>query len=278
MKVVHYDSPHAARDNTREYLSRDPLRNTIILTLLESRIADSLPGRYWAAFDHGSVVGIGVQTPLDRPIVLSVMSPDVAAMLAQAIGSGGEEVPGVTGEAHVASRFAGEWAACRKVGARPSAGRRLYEARAVREGAVAHGVLERATLMQEALAHEWFTAFLKEVGESPQIPEFIRRRVEAGLAWFWKDGDFKSVALISAPVSGGSRFQCVFTPPVHRRKGYAESLVRSVTDRLICEGVRPMLITDLADPGANGIYQRIGYEAAAEIILYRFDPSTARPE
>jgi hypothetical protein len=54
MKVVHYDSPHAARDNTREYLSRDPLRNTVILTLLESRIADSLPGRYWAAISKVS--------------------------------------------------------------------------------------------------------------------------------------------------------------------------------------------------------------------------------
>ena len=70
------------------------------------------------------------------------------------------------------------------------------------------------------------------------------------------------------------RFQSVYTPPNYRRKGYAESLVRAVSRQLLGDGFRTMLITDLGDPVANGVYQRIGYEAAAEMILYRFLPVT----
>ncbi|MGH8143731.1 MAG: GNAT family N-acetyltransferase [Steroidobacteraceae bacterium] len=62
-------------------------------------------------------------------------------------------------------------------------------------------------------------------------------------------------------------------------KGYAESVVRRVTSHLLGEGVRPVLFADLAVPGANGIYKRIGYEAASEMVLYRFGPSAAaRPD
>jgi len=203
------------------------------------------------------------------------MSLEVAGRLANAIAAEGVEAQAVSGESQIASRFAGEWVACRGVAARAVAARRLYEARTVCDGAIPLGALERAGPAHEGLAHDWHTAFLAEIGESTnQALAFVRQRIGIGLVWFWTDDGFKSIAAASPPVLGMTRFQCVYTPPQHRRKGYAEALVRMATRQLLADGLRVMLIADLSDPSANGIYQRIGYAAAAEMLLYRFGPAT----
>ena len=38
-------------------------------------------------------------------------------------------------------------------------------------------------------------------------------------------------------------------------------------------GLRPILFTDLSNPTSNAVYRRIGYQAVAEILRYRFDVS-----
>jgi predicted GNAT family acetyltransferase len=274
MEIVRYDSPCEAREHAQKYLALDTLRNTLVLTILDARIADAQPGRYWVAVENGQVVGVGLQAPLERPLVLSVMPLDTAAKLAIGIAKESVELAGVTGEAQNASRFAGEWTACRRVAAHPIGARRLYELRSVRPGATTKGAMERAAPVHQEIVHDWHAAFLKDIGESSQDADFVRRRIEAGLVWFWTDEGFKSIATVSPPVLSSVRFQSVYTPPDYRRRGYAESLVRAVSRQLLGEGLRTMLITDLGDPVANGVYQRIGYEAAAEMILYRFLPAT----
>ncbi len=141
--------------------------------------------------------------------------------------------------------------------ARPIGARRLYEVRSVRDGATADGVIERAGSGLEALACDWHSAFLSRRIHKRGL-DFVRRRIAGGLLWFWINHGFKSIASVSPPLIGTTRFQGVYTPPEHRHKGYAESLVRSVTRQLLGDGLRPLLFADLGDPVANGIYQRIG--------------------
>jgi uncharacterized protein len=64
----------------------------------------------------------------------------------------------------------------------------------------------------------------------------------------------------------------VYTPPRHRGKGYATSLVAELTGRLLAAGHRRcMLVTDLANPTSNGIYRRIGYLPVCDSADYRFE-------
>lgn len=78
------------------------------------------------------------------------------------------------------------------------------------------------------------------------------------------------MAALTAPAHATVRVRMVYTPPEHRRHGYAEALVRALTRQLLSAGMRPMLYADLTNPTSNGIYRRIGYEAVAEIVRYRF--------
>jgi hypothetical protein len=64
----------------------------------------------------------------------------------------------------------------------------------------------------------------------------------------------------------------VYTPPEHRRRGYASALTAALTERLLAGGRRfCFLFTDLANPTSNAIYQRIGYRPLGDVDRYRFD-------
>jgi len=64
----------------------------------------------------------------------------------------------------------------------------------------------------------------------------------------------------------------VYTPPEHRRRGYATSLVAGLSRSLIERGFRAcFLYTDLANPTSNRIYGEIGYERVCDSVEYRFD-------
>ena len=45
----------------------------------------------------------------------------------------------------------------------------------------------------------------------------------------WEDGEVVSMAGIGSPTPHGLRIGPVYTPPVHRRRGYASALVADVT-------------------------------------------------
>jgi hypothetical protein len=55
------------------------------------------------------------------------MESDAAIAMAGAIADSGVSLPGISGEAATAARFAGQWTEQRKTGAAPVAGLRIYE-------------------------------------------------------------------------------------------------------------------------------------------------------
>ncbi len=61
----------------------------------------------------------------------------------------------------------------------------------------------------------------------------------------------------------------VYTPPEHRRRGYASAGVAAVS-RLALDGGADhcMLSTDLANPTSNSIYQALGYRPAFDAPEY----------
>jgi predicted GNAT family acetyltransferase len=63
----------------------------------------------------------------------------------------------------------------------------------------------------------------------------------------------------------------VYTPPEHRRRGYATALVAELSRFLLERGHRAcFLYTDLANPTSNAIHERIGYQRIADAAEIRF--------
>jgi GNAT superfamily N-acetyltransferase len=253
------------------FLATEPVRNNVILTLLQSRVAHPEPGRYWSVEEDGGVAGVVFQSPRHYPAVVTPMAPTVVTAAVDAIVDEGVELPGVTGDAATAARFAGHWAERTKSAAFPVHGQRIFEVRQVAHAPAPPGAVRPAGPEDRDLLIEWFRAFAADIGDPPrdEVP-LVDRRVAAGQIWVWDDGRPVAFAAFTDPVCEVVRIGPVYTPPDARRRGYATGLVTVMSAAVRDRGLRCILYTDLSNPTSNAIYRRIGYRAVEEVLRYRF--------
>ena len=237
---------------------------------------------YLAALEHeGAVVGAALMTPPHNLIVTRVvpegLTADALAVLARELRSSHGRLPGVIGPAAVSHAFAEAW---REVSGQPfCAGlkQRIYQVETVRPVHGVPGQLRRAGEGDRDLLARWIAAFNREAlaGEQPLDAE---RWVADALASpargidLWVDREPVSLVGHHGWTPRGVRIGPVYTPPEHRRHGYASAATAVVSQRLLASGRRVVfLFTDLANPTSNHIYQEIGYQPVADVDVYRFE-------
>jgi predicted GNAT family acetyltransferase len=252
-------------------LVADPVRNNVILTLLQIRLAYPEPGRYWTVDAEGVVAGAIFQSPSTYPALLSPMRPAVVSLAVDELAADGVTLPGITADAATAARFAGEWTERTRAGATPSLGQRLYEIKRVVPPNAPSGHVRAATATDRELLVEWFRAFVAEIGDPPVDPgPVVDWRVAKGQVWIWDDGRPVAFAATTDPVEGVVRIGPVYTGPDDRGRGYASALVGELSCRVLERDLRCILYTDLNNPTSNAIYRALGYEAVEEILRYKF--------
>jgi uncharacterized protein len=272
IEVAFSEDPGRVLAEAEEFLASEPVLHNLILVLLGERLAYPEPGRYWLAKDGESVGGVVFQSPLDFAATLTPMAPEAVAGVVDAIVETGVAPPGVIGEAATAARFAGQWTERHGSAAFPVEGQRIYELARVPEKVEVGGRLRKASLRDRSLVVAWMRGFYADVGqEVGGFEPLVERRLAAGQFWLWEDGEPVSMAANSKPVEGVVRMQAVYTPPDRRNRGYAGACVGDLSRRMRDEGYRCMLYTDLGNPTSNSVYRRIGYNAVAEALRYRFE-------
>ena len=183
------------------------------------------------------------------------------------------------GEAAMAARFAGQWTERQGSAAFPVEGQRIYELARVPLVTPVDGRMRKASIDDRNLVLAWMRGFYADIGqEAESFEPIVERRPGAGYYWLWEDGGPASMAAHSEPVEGMVRVQAVYTPPERRNRGYAGACVADLSRRMLEEGYRCMLYTDLGNPTSNSVYRRIGYRAVAEGLRYRFgSPGSVTP-
>lgn len=272
--VVATTDPRRVLDQAHDFLVSDPVRHNVMLTILTERAVTGEPGRYWMGLVDGAVAGVVFQSPLSFLAGASPMPADLVAVMVDAIAAAGVKLPGVNGDAATAALFAGQWTERSASAAVPVQGQRLYEVRELRPPAGVSGALSQATAADRELLIAWLAGFNADTGQGGpdrDLGEYAGRRLAAGQVWFWRDGPPASLSVLSASVAGVSRIQAVYTPPELRCRGYAAAGVAELSGRVLAEGRRCILYTDLGNPTSNSVYRRIGYRAVAEVLRYRFD-------
>ena len=74
----------------------------------------------------------------------------------------------------------------------------------------------------------------------------------------------------TAPAVGVVRILSVYTPPEHRRHGYASACVAAASAWALAQGADACaLYTDLANPTSNKIYQAIGTARSKTAVVWR---------
>ncbi len=259
------------------YLEARPARHNIVLTLLDERLRDPQAGRYWWVTCQEQVVGLAMQSPPTFHAAALPIDPPALDVLVDAVWEDAPQLPGVIGEAAVAAAFAGAWTERAGVGARPHEGQRLYALGELARPSDVPGALAAASAEDLPLLRRWVAGFHADTAMDPVgdavgwLPGYL---ADGGL-WVWRrDGAPVAMARTTRPVAGTSRIGFVYTPPAHRRHGYAAALVATVSERLREAGVEEcVLYTQLSNPTSNGVYRRIGFRAIAEVVRYDFAPA-----
>jgi predicted GNAT family acetyltransferase len=231
------------------------------------------PGRYpgpnyFAAIEgHEGVEGVALMTPPYRLQVFVEPGPGIALVVNDLAGTEWP-VPGVTGPEATARAFAAAWAVQRGARAEPRHRLRAFELTRVTPVPLVPGFMRPAGSADLPVVERWYRAFESEADRSPgerRAAEVAARALRAGRVFLWDTNGPVTQAAIVGITPRGVRIGMVYTPPEHRRRGYATALVGALSQRCLDDGRSfCSLFTDLANPVSNAIYPKVGYRPVTD--------------
>lgn len=279
MRCVKFDDPSAFRAALEPWLGRDPVRHSLMLGLLNTLVEQ--PEVYphtgmWLVEGDGRPVAAALRTPPHNLVLARPDSARALQTLAAELRAWEVEVPGVVGALPEADDFAAAFLADtdRRVVRRMD--QALHWLDAVSDIAPAPGRARCAGPGDLDLVLAWTAAFEREGGDRRTWDEAAARRQteprlrgEGGAIWLWEDDE--TVSLAGHRAGEVARVGPVYTPPEHRRRGYATALVAHLSRTLLAQGAKACLLyTDLANPTSNAIYARIGYRRVCDAAMLAF--------
>jgi len=274
MPFVITRDPFEFQDRAWGYLAAAIERNvlaTVLMTVLDGRDDGLFAYRF---DDTGEVHAAALRTRF--AMLTGELDPELADELIEQWLAVDPALPGANGPPSAVRSLAAAWR--RRTGRPTRAARRMaiHELDEVVDpprppaGTLRHGHrAERDRLIA------WWGAFAQEAdsvsGSNPEAT--VDARLDAGGLFVWDDGGPVSLVAISPPVAGATRIGPVYTPPEHRRRGYAGMAVAEVSRHALTNGAdRCTLFTDLENPTSNKIYAEVGYRRTGDWEEQLFEP------
>lgn len=278
MKLYRFEDAVAFHDRTQPYLLQHELQQSFLLSSIKTLIQSpeqSPDSPYLATVEeHGEIVAIAIR-PLSQPLVLSLI-PNLSAvqLIAEDLYTVNKTLTGVRGTSKETEAFVAAWTKLSGQSADLKLQLRLYQLDAVQPVSGVKGHLRLASQSDRALLIEWLDAFAQTVivGSS----ETTSQRVTSGLSqkslYIWQDQVPVSLVGTSLTFAGNGMVQSVYTPPEHRKKGYASAAVAAVSQILLDRGCKSCyLSTNLKNATSNHIYQTVGYQPVCDWHRYQFE-------
>ena len=177
------------------------------------------------------------------PIVIAttVQLPAAFHLLAEHLAQNAIPVTGVNAPQSLANRFVREWR--RHTARTPTAQMdlRLYRLTEVQPVPNCPGSLTAVDDASRDLAVAWAYEFQQDtrVGDAREsVQPHVDGIINTHNAFLWVDRQPVCMAFRERPHATGVSIGYVYTPPQHRRKGYATSLVADVSRQALHEGFR----------------------------------------
>lgn len=282
MQLTRFNNVQQFYTATLDYLTRQEAKHNLILgltaTLLNDPFAFGDEYPFMALVeDGGAIVGVVLRTP---PHLLHVSYvEDAAAMpiIAEAVQREYGKLPAVNGIAPFSRQFAECWQALRGDSFQKQMAQGIYQLTKVIPVQGVAGSMRPIREADRSFLRGWFKGFdLDAMGEEmtdEEADQAIDRRLHdsSRSLYVWEDGTPVAMAGTSGPTPNGIRVNAVYTPPEHRRKGYASACVAALSQLMLDQGrTFCFLFTDMGNSTANHIYQTIGYEAVGDAEIYAF--------
>ncbi|GAA1135956.1 GNAT family N-acetyltransferase [Kribbella jejuensis] len=267
--------PQAFEQTVFPFLQQDPVLHTIIMSNVHERAtgtagAEDEPS-YFVSVHDPDVVGVAMRTP-GRGVYVGALREDLAEPIADAYAAVLPDLKGVAGDRPAAMRFGRRWCELRGGEAIETRGTRLHKLIELTL-LQADGTARLMRVDDVGLVAAWADGFAAEVADevATHNREWAERHLEQGTLWIWEvDGEPVSMVGYHLPLYGVCRVGPVYTPPEHRRHGYAGALTSQVSANILASGNQACLYTDLANPTSNKIYHQAGYRPVADFVDVEF--------
>lgn len=283
MQVVWYDSTLSFRDAVWEVLLENEVQNNLPIGFIKNERGLDTSDWLMAAVldDNGGVRLTAACTPPFNIVLYETRNrPEEGAvrLLADTLRAEGIRLPGVLAEQGLAHRFAGIFAG-------EDRSQRHMSMRIMRLDQVAclpvsPGRIRPLREDDLFFAPYWAHAFAEECGveqfDLSTHGERLRARIGQDTHYFWEDGVPVSQAAHGRSTESGAVVNAVYTPPFYRGKGYATSVVSTLSRMLLERGHRfCCLFADAQNPISCGIYRKIGYADQCTYDEIRFTQEDA---
>jgi RimJ/RimL family protein N-acetyltransferase len=252
---------------------------TVLLGLLDRPSSSERSGRFAYGIGSDGEIGFAALRTPPWQLLTSQLSPDLAPAFIARWLELDPEVPGVNGLPASARGIASAWAAHTGGTTRCWMREGMHALdRVVGPSRPAPGTLRPVREDERAAMIEWTAMFEREsgIGSGDRAAEMVDARMCHGGLLLWEDGEPVSLLGVTPPVARVVRIGPVYTPPEHRRRGYAGTAVAAASRAALEAGAeRCMLFTDLTNPTSNKIYAEVGYRRIADWEEHVFEPATA---
>jgi len=263
-----FDSVHAFERVAGAFLAAHEAEHNLMLGLVGAIRAGRYPEAYLSVARRGDEIAFAaLRTPPHDLALSRVTGPETLDLLVRDLA--GVALPGVLAARPDAAAFAERWA--RAVGAtvEPGMRQRIYVIDRLEPRSLPEGRPRVATAADRDRVVEWLGTFDASTAEAA-----AERLLSGGgdqTVLLWETDRPVSMAASGGPTPHGIRISAVYTPPEHRRRGYASAVTASLTQRMFDAGRRfCFLYTDLANPTSNRLYQRLGYRPVVDVDRLRF--------
>lgn len=283
MEVVRHSDPHGFLARAGPWLELAEARNNLILGIAGTLV--DRPEIYeefalWSVEEGGRTTAAAVITPPFNLVVADADTREVVEALVEIVHQDRRRLPGVLANRPTGDWFVAAWRKATGVEARLTLAQGVFALDHVEEVHRPKGRARSASIRDIDALVPWLLDFQSEaLPHEPLDPERTRRLLQLRLdaspgtgMWLWDHGG-KVVSLsgYGGRTSTGIRIGPVYTPPEHRRQGFATALVAEQSRWLLDNGRNfCFLYTDLTNPTSNAIYERIGYRRVAEAAQWGF--------
>ena len=274
--TVYTDVPACFAD-VRAHLEAHEGEHALLLGFL-SRLAQQPPAEApFLARAHQGDETVGVAYLTELNLIISRGTGRAAGPLVQALRDAGLAVPGIVGRKADVEMLTEAWVQASGATPAKTVEQMLYELREVVWPTGIPGQMRPMTDADVERVSRWLLGFYQDALPHEPLSEAQARenaaaRPAQGLTYLWEvDGRPVTMAALSRPTARSISVNAVYTPPEHRRHGYASALVAAISQEGLNRGKDfCILYTDLANPTSNAIYQKIGYRPISASQNVRF--------
>jgi predicted GNAT family acetyltransferase len=275
-RIIELSDATTFLERSRDFLLASEAENNLLLSSAWTMARNSMtrsPRLSFFTVERRHNLECAALNSSERRLLLSTCTIEAAEALAREFAHREIKIKGVLGPGPSASAFARAYCAEAGHPLTPRFLQNILRLESPEPHDPAPGLLVAAKEKHFKLLLSWSLSFVAECGlQEPQheTEELVRRYIESRRFFIWEDRQPVAMAGFGGVTPNGVRVNMVYTEPRFRGRGYAGTLVHTLSRKLLADGHRfCYLFADSVNPAASRIYERLGYERVCDFTEFR---------